>query len=363
MDIAGTTTGFGQPEWLASHQPADRNATVVDRLLSSGARIVGRTISDELSYSLSGENAHYGTPVNPVDSSRVAGGSSSGSVVAVAAKLADIAIGTDCAGSVRLPASYCGILGMRPSHGAISAQGVIPFAPSFDTVGWFARTATNLQLAGNVLLDSATATDKPPMATRLLIATDCFELVEEEIRNALRQSVTDVSTHFAETHDVKVAPDSAGLDPFMECFRTIQGYEIWQSLGAWIEAQNPDLGPGIKERVNTARAVTSVQADTARHYRQQVQQHLNTLIKPGDVLCLPTSPRVAPLKGTSTDTMEVTYRYQAICLLSIAGLGGLPEVTLPLGTSGSLPVGLSLIGARGTDHMLLELAKNIMGDT
>ncbi len=360
MDIAGTTTGFGQPEWLATHSAAASHATVVDKLLSNGASIVGRTISDELSYSLTGENAHYGTPINPVDSSRVAGGSSSGSVVAVAASLADIAIGTDCAGSVRLPASYCGILGMRPTHGAVSATGVIPFAPSFDTVGWFARTANNLQLAGNALLDIPDAQLQP---ARLLIADDCFKLVETEISRALQDPVKTVSGLLPSTQTTTVAPDKSGLDPFMECFRTIQGFEIWQSLGTWIEQHNPAFGPGIDERVAFARTVTTDQANQARKYRQVVQQHLDTLIQPGDILCLPTSPRVAPLKGTSTNTMEVTYRYQAICLLSIAGLGGLPEVTLPLGTCSGLPVGLSLVGARGTDHMLLDLARKIMDQT
>lgn len=363
MDIAGTTTGFGQPDWLASHPPAKSNAIVVDRMIDNGATVIGRTLSDELSYSLSGENAHYGTPVNPADSSRVAGGSSSGSVVAVAAELADIAIGTDCAGSVRLPASYCGVLGMRPSHGAVSAVGVIPFAPSFDTVGWFARSATNLQKAGRVLLDIAETEVQP---SRLLIARDCFDLVEQEISTALQQPAARVAKQFAEKAEITVAPQSTGanvqdnLSPFMECFRTIQGYEIWQNLGDWIEQHNPSLGPGIDERVTAAKGVTAEQAEAANQYRHTIQQHLDALIKPGDVLCLPTSPRVAPLKGTSTDTLEVTYRYQAICLLSIAGLGGLPEVTLPLGTSNGLPVGLSLVGARGTDHMLLALAKNIM---
>ncbi len=357
MDIADTVTGFGQPDWLASHSPASSHAAVVERLLNSGASIVGRTISDELSYSLTGENAHYGTPVNPVDASRVAGGSSSGSVVAVAANLADIAIGTDCAGSVRLPASYCGILGMRPTHGAVPASGVIPFAPSFDTVGWFARTTKTLQAAGQVLLDVPASNGSP---ARLLIADDCFKLVEREIADALQTPVSQVAQHFANTQTVTVAADDAGLGPFMECFRTIQGYEIWQSLGSWIEQHNPQFGPGINERVAFAKTVTASQADDARHFRQTVQQHLDKLIGPGDVLCLPTSPRVAPLKGTSTDTMEVTYRYQAICLLSIAGLGGLPEVTLPLGNCNGLPVGLSLVGARGSDHMLLDLARKIL---
>ncbi len=355
MDIAGTTTGFGQPTWLASHAPAAVSATAVSRMLDNGAQLIGRTISDELSYSLSGENVHYGTPANPRDASRVAGGSSSGSVVAVAAGLADFALGTDCAGSVRLPASYCGIPGMRPSHGAVSAQGVIPFAPSFDTVGWFAKDASLLQKVGHALLDIETT---PTTPNRLLIAKDCFDLVDEDIRHALAEPLKTVANHLGECDEVIVTEQ--GLSSFMECFRIIQGAEIWQSLGDWITQHNPQLGPGIDDRIAAAKAVTREQADAARINHQIIRQHLDQLIRPGDVLCLPTSPRVAPLKNTATDTLEVTYRYQAISLLSIAGLGGLPEVSLPLGTCNGLPVGLSLVGHRGSDHRLLDLAGSIM---
>lgn len=355
MDIIGTTTGFGQPVWLATHEPAQSSAAVVTRMLDNGAYLKGRTLSDELSYSLSGENIHYGTPANPRDATRVAGGSSSGSVVAVAAGLTDLAIGTDCAGSVRLPASYCGVPGMRPTHGAVSAAGVIPFAPSFDTVGWFARDTALLQRAGQVLLDIDTPAPAP---NTLLIAKDCFELVDEDIRHALQEPVNSVAKHLNESREVTVAAD--GLESFMECFRVIQGAEIWQSLGAWITQHEPQLGPGVDDRIAAAKAIKQEDANAARKVHQQIRQHLDQLIAPGNVLCLPTSPRVAPLKETATDTLEVTYRYQAICLLSIAGLGGLPEVTIPLGTVNGLPVGLSLVGSRGSDHSLLELAHRIM---
>ncbi len=110
--------------------------------------MVGKAITDELTYSLNGENIHYGTPVNPKAPGRIPGGSSSGSAVAVAGELADFALGTDCGGSVRAPASFCGIYGMRPSHGRISTAGVFRLAPRFDTVGWFARDGRLLELRG-----------------------------------------------------------------------------------------------------------------------------------------------------------------------------------------------------------------------
>ncbi len=363
MDIAGSVTGFGQPDWLASHSMAHEHAEIVSRLLSAGAELAGKTQTDELSYSLTGENVHYGTPLNPMAPDRVCGGSSSGSASAVASDLVDFALGTDCAGSVRLPASYCGLYGMRPSHNHVSAQGVIPFAPSFDTVGWLARDAATLQRAGEVLLDGQT--DRPPNSPptgqtngptnrpqRLLVAKDAFELVDTAVRDVLMPVVDSVATHIPQR--VEVVVSEPGLESWMDCFRIIQGYEIWRSLGQWIEQNNPTLGPGIDDRVEAASKVTEEAFRTATAFRQQQIASLEALIKPGDILCLPTSPRAAPLKDTATSTVEVTYRYQAICLLSIAGLGGLPEISAPMAKLDGLPLGLSFVSAKGCDRDLLD---------
>ena len=151
--IKGYRTGAGNPDWLRTHPAVETTAPVVQRLLDAGAHIVGKTHTDELAYSLNGENVHYGTPVNPNAAGRIPGGSSSGSAAAVAGGLVDFAIGTDCGGSVRLPASYCGIFGFRPTHGRIPLDGIVPLASSFDTVGWFTRNARLLEKVGRVLLD------------------------------------------------------------------------------------------------------------------------------------------------------------------------------------------------------------------
>ncbi len=354
FDIAGSITGFGQPTWLSTHDAATSHAVVIDQLLRAGAKLVGKTVSDELTYSLTGENVHYGTPVNPKSPDRVAGGSSSGSVSAVAAKLVDFALGTDCAGSVRLPASYCGVFGMRPTHNHVSTQGVVPFAPSIDTVGWFARDAQTLRNVGSVLLADKI---QPTQPRRLLIASDCFALVEPGIRDALTPAVEELRKQFAVVEEINVSTD--GLEAFMECFRIVQGAEIWNSLGPWITETNPELGPGIADRVQGAKAVTAEQVAVAQQAREQIVDRLKTVLKPGDVLCQPSSPRVAPLKGTSTATVEVTYRYQAICLLSIAGLCGLPEISMPMARIGQHALGLSVIGSAGSDQQLLDLACTI----
>jgi amidase len=154
FDIAGVGTGFGHPEWLATHEVPRVTAPAVQKLLEAGANLIGKAQSDELCYSLSGENVHYGTPENAAAPGRIPGGSSSGSAAAVAAGLCDFALGTDCGGSVRIPASYCGLLGIRPGLGQVPADGVLEFAPSFDVVGWFAKTGMLMQRVGDVLLPS-----------------------------------------------------------------------------------------------------------------------------------------------------------------------------------------------------------------
>ncbi len=351
MDVVGSTTGFGQPDWLRTHAPADASAVVIDRLLTAGARLVGRTISDELTYSLSGENQHYGTPANPAALDRIPGGSSSGSVSAVAGGLVDFSLGTDCAGSVRLPASYCGVFGMRPTHNHISTAGIIPFAPSFDTLGWFARDPVILEKVGAALLDK---TEEPEDPHRLLIAKDCFELIDPSVRSALAASVDLLGRHLGETADITICPGD--LNDWRECFSIIQGAEIWANLGPWITMHGPKLGPGVKERIAFASDVTLEQESAARDERKNIARRLDDMIKPGDILCLPSAPRAAPLKGMATSTIEITYRHQAICLLCIAGLGGLPQVSLPMAKIDGLPLGLSLIGAAGSDFQLLRLA-------
>jgi amidase len=354
--IEGARTGFGNPDWLRMHAPATQTALAVRQLLEAGADMVGKTHTDELAYSLTGENVHYGTPRNPHDAQRIPGGSSSGSASAVAGGLVDFALGSDCGGSVRLPASYCGVLGMRPTHARVSLDGAIPFGPSFDVAGWFAREAPVLERVGRVLLGEDR--QSVPAARRLLVARDAFDLVEEGVARALEPAVTRVASRLAQREDVVVSPD--GLEAWFEIFRTLQAAEIWANHGEWVTRTRPALGPGIRERFAWASTVSAEDVAANLPRRQAVVRRLDALLGPGDVLCLPTSPRVAPLRGTPTDTIEVEYRHQAMCLLCISGLGGLPQLSLPLASWNGLPLGLSLLGARGSDHALLALATALL---
>ena len=352
--IAGARTGFGQPDWLRTHEPATETADAVQRLLDAGADMLGKTHTDELAYSLSGENIHYGTPINPRDPRRIPGGSSNGSAAAVAGGLVDFALGSDCGGSIRLPASYCGILGIRPSHGRISLRGAIPFGPSFDVAGWFARDPEVFARVGRVLLGDGKLPFEP---RRLVVVRDAFALVEPGVRDALRSALDLCAGHFTERTEIALSPE--GLPAWFETFRILQAAEIWANHGEWITRTKPRLGPGIKERFEWASGVASDQVEAARERRTAIVRHLERTIGPGDVLCLPTSPRIAPLRNTATDKIEIEYRHQAMCLLCIAGLGGLPQISLPLAELDGIPLGLSLVGRRGTDEALLALTSTI----
>ena len=346
FDLAGHRTGNGNPVWLETHPPAARTASSVERLLAAGAQMVGKTHTDEMTYSLNGENVHYGTPTNPRAPGRIPGGSSSGSAVAVAGGLADFALGTDCGGSIRLPASYCGIFGIRPTHGLVPTDGVVDLAASFDTVGWFARDAQTLRRVGEVLLPTT-----PFAPKRLLIADDAFAFVGLEVGAALAAAVGRLKAALADHRHVRVYASEPAA--WSGIFRVLQGSEIWRRHGDWIEAHNPSFGPGIAERFRWARTIDPAEVERLRPQREAVARRMAELLGGDALLCLPTAPGIAPKLATPPDELEV-FRARAFGLLSIAGLARLPQVALPLATMGGCPLGLSLIGPSGCDRGLLD---------
>ena len=353
FDVADHKSACGSPEWLASHAPAETTASALQSLLDAGANLAGKTHTDELAYSLMGENAHYGTPVNVNAPGRIPGGSSSGSAAAVAGNLVDFAIGTDCGGSVRLPASFCGIYGFRPSHGRIALDGCMPLASSFDTFGWFAHDAGTLARVGEVLLEEM---PEAMRAKRLLIATDAFESAGPEVTAALTGAVDMVRTFIGNDQPVVIAGD--GLEACFATFRTLQGAEIWANHKEWIERTQPNFGPGIRERFAWASTVSESDVTEAQKRRELFSERVYNLLSDGSVLCLPTSPGIAPKCGASGVELD-DFRGRAMALLCAAGLAGLPQISLPLARLNNCPLGLSLVGRRGADMELLTLAEDL----
>jgi amidase len=350
FDIAGHRTGFGSPEWFATHPAAARTAPTVQRLLDAGAEMIGKTHTDELTYSLNGENAHYGTPVNVNAAGRIPGGSSSGSAAAVAAGLCDFALGSDTGGSVRAPASYCGVYGIRPTHGRVSLEGACPLARSFDTAGWFARDAALLERVGRVLLGE----ERAGTPGRVLVAQDAFDLAGKAVTQALQPALDELGAVARETEAFTVAPE--GLPQWFQVFRLLQGAEVWAQHGAWVNRVKPDLGPGVKQRIEWTSTINARDVGPAKAKREEIARRMNDALAGNAVLALPTVPGIALLRNAPPAETE-DFRGRAMSLLCIAGLARLPQVSLPLARLDGCPLGLSLVAARGGDMMLLALAK------
>jgi len=354
FDVAGVPTGAGSPDWLATHEVPTVNAPAVDLLLDAGACLVGKTQTDELAWSLNGENFHFGTPVNPAAPGRIPGGSSSGSASAVAGELVDFSIGSDTGGSVRLPASYCGIIGMRPSHGRIPISGAVPLAPSYDSVGWFARDAALFARVAAVLLGGLRPAPAP---TRLLIADDLFAAAGLPVTEALKQGVNSVRAGFSRSDHVDVAQGE--LPAWRNVFRLIQSSEAYAAHGVWIAATKPKFGPGVRERFAAAARLDEEEVAAAKALRSEIKKRMDDLLGADAILLLPSAPGIAPLRGLPEATLDA-FRAKALELLCPAGHAGLPQISLPLGRLEGCPVGLSLMAPRGGDEMLLELAQVIL---
>ena len=351
IDVAGAHTGAGNPEWLRGQAPAARTAPVVTSLLAAGASLAGKTVTDELAFSLEGVNVHYGTPVNPACPDRIPGGSSSGSAVAVAAGLVDFALGTDTGGSVRVPASFVGVCGFRPSHGAIPLHGVMPFAPSYDTVGWFTQDADLLARVGAVLLPPR----QTPPISRLVLAVDAFALADASVASAMRAAVA--AWPLAAT----VSIFDGSPDAWRECYRVLQGAEIWHHLGAWIAQAKPRFGAAIAPRFADAATITAAQVAASRPVRARYAAHVRALVAPDTALVVPTAPCVALPRDATGKVVGNFYR-RALALTSIAGHAGSPQVSLPIAREQDRPLGVSLIGAPGCDRALLDLATRLARD-
>jgi amidase len=345
LDVAGYVTGGGNPDWARRQKPAVTSAAAVDRLLRAGATLVGKTITDELAFSLEGENEHHGTPINPRAPDRLPGGSSSGSAVAVAAGLADLGLGTDTGGSVRVPAAFCGLFGWRPTHGRVPLEGVVPFAPSYDTVGLLAPDATQLQRGALCLLGTVTAS---LAQCRLLIASDCFALAEPEAASVL----ADAAKALGAADEIEVLAGRPG--DFRDAYVILQGLDIAREHSDFL-GSDPIFGPTIQPRFDGVRTLDPSTGAHWNAWRGETTVRLRRLLPPGTFLFLPTAPSIAPLRFLRDEAASRFYD-AALTLGSVAGHAGLPAVSLPVATLHGCPLGLSVVAGFGQDEALLALA-------
>jgi amidase len=356
FDVAGYPTGGGNPIVLAMSGIKTRTAPTVQKLLDAGARFAGKTVTDELAFSMNGNNAHFGAPINGGAPTRITGGSSSGSASAVSSNLCDFALGTDTGGSVRAPANHCGLYGLRPTHGRVSLEGALDLAPSFDTCGWFARDIGTFACVADVLL-GADATPLPERV-RLLRPDDVWALAVPAAIEALKGAADRVQGLLGAAKGTTVALES--FDTMYWNFRYLQSREAWLTDGPLIERYAPPLGPGVAERFAWSREVTDAQVAAGRTFRTAFREHLAALLGTDGVLLMPTMPDIAPLRSDSEAALE-DYRNRAIRMLCIAGLAGFPQLSMPLASRDGAPLGISLLGPAGSDRSLVALAQRIAG--
>ncbi len=349
FDIGGHVTGYGNPDWARTHPAATSTSPAVQTLLDAGANLLGKTHTDELAYSLMGANMHYGTPVNSADPRRVPGGSSSGSAAAVAAGLVEIGLGSDTGGSVRMPASFCGVWGLRTTFGLIPLEGAMPFTASFDTVGWFARDADTMGAVAD-----AYGCPVVPAPTRLLLPVDIWARAEPDCVAAMAPAMARLQAHMGPATPILLAP--GGLGMWRETFRICQAAEIWQALGGWISEHRPKFGPGIRERFQIAEQITAEEWSAAQAEHTRIRARMAEVVTEDAVLVLPTSPGPAPFLSEPPEALD-GFRQRAFELLCPAGLSGHPQLSVPVGKVEGGPVGMSLLGAPGQDRQLIALAK------
>jgi amidase len=350
FDVAGYPTGAGNPDWARTHPVPARHAWAVQRLLDAGATLIGKTITDEVSLGILGENPFDGTPLNPAAPDRVPGGSSSGSASAVAQGLCDTALGTDTGGSVRVPASFCGLYGIRPTHGRLELTGMLPQAPTSDTTGWFARDATTFARVAEAMLGEPIPTGLP---TSLVIAVDAFGFADAETSAALQPIVRKLERLVTDVREELLAPP--GLSVWSRAQRTLQPLEAWQTLAPWIERDNPRMQFTVARNLVRATMIPGNERHWAELMRAEARARMTWLLPPGTLLCMPTTPFPAPKKSLPLAEVE-PIRARISCLASHGGLTGVPQVTIPGATVAGAPVGLSILAARGSDAMLVAVA-------
>ena len=355
FDVAGLVTGCGNPDWAATHAPAKSDAWAVDALLGAGATLHGKTVTDEISLGLLGINRFDGTPLNPRAPDRVPGGSSSGSASAVAGGLADIALGTDSGGSVRIPASFCGLYGLRPTHGRIPIDGMMTQAPSFDTVGYFADDAPTFSRAGSVLLAEQIIDTLPD---EIIVASDCFALADEPVRQALLPAL-DRLRGIVRVRDSLLAEDD--LTEWSRHQRLLQQSEFHATFRDWIDRVNPRFSAEVAGAFADDGRIAASDIAFAEVFRARASQRLDQLLDGRRMLCLPTSP-ILPIARDARLSEMRTAVHRIVDLTCIAGLTGCPQVNLPIASIGAVPVGLSLIGWRGGDAALIGAACAIARD-
>lgn len=359
IDVAGHRTGAGNPTWLAGAAIATRHAQAVQALIDGGATFCGKTVADELAFSMSGINVHYGTPLNHRAPGRLPGGSSSGSASVISAGACSLALGTDTGGSIRVPASYCGLFGLRPTHGRISTKGVVPLAPSFDTVGLLASDASYLELGWRALRSKATRRGyRGPRRGRkarvIVTPLELLDLSEASQRERIVDAVESTASMLGLRHEVRGCNGLLAPLEARAAFHTLELYEAWATLGPWVTKVQPSISQAIADRLTEASRIQKSEVVEAREIRRRVKRNLFELLGDDRFLAYPSTYGPAP--DVETMSPADTLRIRTQSLTSLSSMTGAPALSIPVLNISHLPIGWDLLGLPGDDDELVRIA-------
>lgn len=364
IDIAGHKTSYGSPAWRDAHPAPVHNALCVDQLLAAGARCVGKVVADEFTYSLDGESFYFGTPRNAKAPDRIPGGSSSGSAASVANGVADFSLCTDAGGSIRVPASLCGLWGMRPSTHRISEAGVLPFQPSVSTVGVLAERLDVLDAAMRVMLNGPTAQARSP--GRIVILEDAMRIAHPAVRDQAASALENIANRtglaLERVRFSEIVGEQSELSACnLNGLRDLQTAEFQSTVGNWIEACKPELGFTFSMAYGNVQRFDRIAALDNLANRERLFRQINAFFTPDTVICFPTTPTIAPPKG-SLNTLEAVMGFYdpAMTITAFSGAARLPEISAPLLTVEGCPVGLSFVAGHYQDEFLLNAVREML---
>jgi aspartyl-tRNA(Asn)/glutamyl-tRNA(Gln) amidotransferase subunit A len=352
IDTAGILTTIGSGHFR--DRVPTVTAPILQSLTTAGAILLGKTNLTEFAADISGRNPLYGNMLNPSNLEHTAGGSSGGMASAIAANLCAGGIGTDTGGSIRVPASWTGIVGLRPTHGLIDTFGVFPRAPSFDTVGVMARSVADVKvLWAEISIDNRENDRRIQISADLqgfrlgIINNYTFRDVDRAVAEAIHLALNHFRRAGAEIVTVESPFLTQDFDPRL--YSTIGLYEFHQILGATYEAAPEHFGDKVRQDLKLGSQIAIEGYTHAQIIRHQQIDRFRELFHSIDLLITPTNPGVAPLI-----TANVTQRDRRFAM-PFSWLG-LPAISIPCGQSGDLPIGLQLIGDRFSETQLLQVA-------
>jgi amidase len=343
IDVAGYPTWAGSAA-LADAPPAGRHAAVVAALLEAGCRIVGKTNLHELAFGVTGINHWTGTPVNPRMPDRIPGGSSSGSAVAVAARLVDFAIGTDTGGSIRIPAACCGVYGIKPSFGRISRAGLTPAVSTLDCVGPFAADLELLERALQWIDPSYRFCATPGSVTLGWVGVAADPLVTAALGRALMHPKIALA-----------ARSLLLLGRAYDAALTVLRAEYWNSFGHLVGSGR--LGADVLARLKASRGVSAEELRSAEEVRRVFRDEIDAALVGVDALVLPTLPALPPTLESGRDSLTALSLSAFVRQFNFSGH---PALSLPVETAAGHPTGMQLIGRRGGDEALCAVARVIV---